>query len=126
MPGGLQIFRRRAAAALGVPTVALCGCAGSGAPAGTGSLAPAVGAIARGRPARIYRAALSGAAETPAGPARGRGVAIIAFHGQSVVCWRFAHLHGFTNATSAAVHVGATKRSGPVVIRAPLTNTRAR
>jgi hypothetical protein len=40
----------------------------------------------------------------------------IAIHGSSVVCWRFAHLHGFTNATFAHIHVGAKGKSGNIVV----------
>jgi hypothetical protein len=54
--------------------------------------------------------------ETPPGAAHGVGSAIIAFHGDSRVCWRFAHLHGFTDATSAHIDIGASGRTGQVVI----------
>lgn len=40
---------------------------------------------------------------------------IIAFHGASTVCFRFARLHGFVDATVPQVHSGAFGRSGPVV-----------
>ncbi len=40
------------------------------------------------------------------------GAAIIAFHTGSKLCWRFAHLHGFTGAT---VHLGAGGHAGKVV-----------
>jgi len=33
-----------------------------------------------------------------------------------MVCWRFAHLHGFTDATSARVETGAAGRAGQSVI----------
>ena len=68
------------------------------------------------RPTRIYRVKLGGAVETPAGAPLGRGWAVIAFHGESLVCWRFAHLHGFTDATSARINVGAQGHSGSVVV----------
>jgi hypothetical protein len=48
---------------------------------------------------------LSGATGTPPGATAGVGAAIIAFHGDALVCWRFAHLHGFTEATSAHIRV---------------------
>jgi hypothetical protein len=64
----------------------------------------------------IYRAKLTGGAETPPGAPQGIGDAIIAFHGSSVVCWRFAHLHGFTNPTFAHIHIGAKGRSGNIVV----------
>ena len=67
----------------------------------------------RSRPTRIYRVSLSGAAELSPGPAHGTGAAIIPFHADSTVCWRFAHLHGFTDATNAGIQsVGAHGQSG--------------
>ncbi len=63
----------------------------------------------------IYRVKLTGGAETPPGAPRGVGDAIVAFHGSSVVCWRFAHLHGFTHPTFAQIHIGAKGRSGNIV-----------
>ena len=33
-----------------------------------------------------------------------------------MLCWRFAHLHGFTNATLAHIHIGTKGRSGDVVV----------
>ena len=68
------------------------------------------------RPTRIYRVQLSGAAETPPGAPDGSGKAIIAFHGDSLVCWRFAHLRGFTHATLAHIHTGGKGRGGKVVV----------
>ncbi len=64
---------------------------------------------------RVYRMRLTGKAEIPKGAPTGSGYAIIAIHRGSVVCWRFAHLHGFFNATVAQIHVGFTGRSGRVV-----------
>jgi hypothetical protein len=40
----------------------------------------------------------------------------IAFHGSSVVCWRFAHLHAFTNATFARIDIGVQGKSGNIVV----------
>ena len=54
--------------------------------------------------------------EIPRGAKHGVGAAVIAFHGASMVCWRFAHLHGFTDATSARVETGAAGRAGQSVI----------
>lgn len=65
-----------------------------------------------GRPIRIYRAGLSAGVNGPGG----RGTAIIAFHGSSVLCWRFAHLAGFTGAIVAQIHSGVRRRSGPTVV----------
>lgn len=59
---------------------------------------------------------LSGRAETTKGAPLGRGVAIVAFHGSSLVCWRFAHLHGFTIATTAHIAAGATGKRGAIVV----------
>lgn len=66
---------------------------------------------------RIYRVGLTGGkAETPPGAPHGTGAAVIAFHGTSSLCWRFAHLHGFVNATFAHVHIGAKGKSGKIVV----------
>ena len=54
--------------------------------------------------------------EMPSVAKHGVGAAVIAFHGASMVCWRFAHLHGFTDATSARVDVGTVRRAGQTVI----------
>jgi hypothetical protein len=67
-------------------------------------------------PVTIYRTVLTGTAENPPGAPNGTGDAIIAFHGSSLVCWRFAHLHGFTNATVAHINTGATGKSGSVAV----------
>jgi hypothetical protein len=61
----------------------------------------------------IYRAQLSGTANRPPGAPAGAGVAIIALHHGSVVCWRFAHLHGFSAPTSASINRGAVGATGP-------------
>ena len=68
------------------------------------------------RPTRIYRVRLSGATELSPGAPHGTGAAIIAFHGDSRVCWRFAHLHGFTDATIAGIHSGVHGQSGSTVV----------
>jgi CHRD domain len=91
--------------------VAACGSSSSSSSASKGASSSAKRA---GSP-RIYRAALSGSAEVRGAPT-GRGAAVIAIHGSSQVCWRFAHLRGFTNATSADIHVGTTRKSGKVVL----------
>ena len=71
----------------------------------------------RGAPSHIYHLRLSGNAETPPGPAIGAGSAVIALHLSSrQVCWRFTHLHGFTNATFAHLHRGVKGTSGPIVV----------
>jgi hypothetical protein len=68
------------------------------------------------RPTTLYTVSMTGAAETPRGAPQGRGVAIIAFHGTSKVCFRFGHLHGFAGATVAHIHSGTIGHSGPVVV----------
>jgi hypothetical protein len=92
--------------------VAGCGGASSSASSSKSSSPSAKTA----RPARIYRLALTGKAETPPGAPTGTGAAVIAIHGSSTVCWRFAHLHGFTSATFAHIHLGATGKSGNIVV----------
>ncbi len=70
-----------------------------------------------GGPLHIYRVRLSGGkAETPLGAPQGTGAAIIALHGSSLVCWRFAHLHGFFNATFAQIYTGVKGKSGHIVV----------
>ena len=94
-------------------TTALCVAAcGSSGPRAAGASSSA----SHTRPTQIYRVRLSGGAETPPGAPLGQGDAIIAFHGDSVICWRFAHLHGFTDATYAHIHAGTNGRSGAVVV----------
>jgi hypothetical protein len=85
--------------------VGIGGCGGSGS-----SPSPA-----QSRPVRLYRVRLTGVAEIPKGAANGSGYAIIALHRGSVVCWRFAHLHGFRNATLAQLHVGLNGETGRVL-----------
>lgn len=67
-------------------------------------------------PVRIYRLVLAGATETPRGAPTGTGAAVITFHDSSMVCWRFAHLHGFIDATAAHIHIGLKGKSGNVVV----------
>jgi hypothetical protein len=59
-----------------------------------------------GKPEVVYTVVLNGRG-TPAGAPTGRGYAIIALHHQSILCFRFAHLHGFTIATKAVLYTGA-------------------
>lgn len=97
-------------AAVAALALAACGSGGSSTtaarrPAGAGS-----------RPSHLYKVNLSGSAETPRGARDGSGVAIIAVHGHVHICWRFAHLHGFTNATFAHIHRGAKGHPGPIVV----------
>ena len=92
-------------ASLAVLVLCAAGC-GSSSPSSSGSA----------RQVRIYRSVLTGTAEKPAGAPNGTGAAVIAFHGSSLVCWRFAHLHGFINATVAHIEIGAKGKSGSVVV----------
>ena len=94
---------------------------GSSSPSSTSSSkAAAPGANAPG-PLHVYRVSLIGKAETPPGATQGTGAAIIAFHGTSLVCWRFAHLHGFSHATYAHIHSGVKGKSGKSVV--PLSSS---
>jgi hypothetical protein len=66
---------------------------------------------------RTYRLKLNGKAEIPSGAPKGTGAAVIALHGNTLkVCFRFAHLKGFTGATYAHIHLGAKGTSGNVVV----------
>jgi hypothetical protein len=96
--------------ALVVWVLALAACGSSGS-SSTTQASKAAGAAIKG-PVKIYRVKLSGAAERTGGAAAGTGEAVIAFHGTSVVCWRFAHLHGFTGATSARIYKAPAAKSG--------------
>lgn len=107
------------AGAAAVVGIGVAGCAGGGSGAGGAAHRAAVPASAS-RPTQIFRVRMSGATETPPGARDGVGEAIIAFHGASTICWRFAHLHGFTDATSARVEVGAAGRARqPVIVLSP-------
>lgn len=103
--------RISAVASLAASALVLAAC-GSG---GTTNSHPTAGSGLRG-PLRIYRVSLSGASEVPHGAPAGIGAAVIAFHGTKTVCWRFAHLHGFTLATSASVYSGAGGAKGRTVL----------
>jgi hypothetical protein len=64
----------------------------------------------------IYRVTLRGKAERPPGAPNGSGAAVIALHSNLTVCWRFAHLAGFSGATASHIHRGAAGTSGPIVV----------
>ncbi len=87
----------------------VAGCGGSGSSAG------AAGKSAKSRPLFVYRATLAGSTGTPPGARGGGGSAIVAVHSATVLCWRFAHLHGFTNATGARIQLGSKARSARVM-----------
>lgn len=98
-----------------VPSLAACGGSGGSTSAASGQRSKAAGSGIAG-PVHIYRLALTGTAEKPHGASAGNGDAIIAFHGSSLICFRFAHLHGFTNATTAHIHSGPAGKTGSVVV----------
>lgn len=114
MTPGIRHRHRMAAPALAAAAaIGVSACGGSAG--ATAHASNAAASVAHSRPTRIYKVALSSALEKSGAP-QGHGFAIIAFHGASVVCWRFAHLHGFTNATFANVYTGSGRRPGPVAI----------
>jgi CHRD domain len=88
---------------------------GGGGTSSTGSKSPAAAAAAR--PSREFVLTMTGRAESPPGAPQGVGKAVIAFHDNThQICWRFAHLHGFSTATYAHIHKGASHKSGPIVL----------
>lgn len=101
--------------------LAACGTVSSSSAGGSSSRSATAGSpvVKRAGPIRIYRLRLSGATETPPGAPNGTGEAVIALHQGSLVCWRFAHLHGFANARAANIQLGANGKSGTLV--APLS-----
>jgi hypothetical protein len=94
--------RRRTVGIMAVTASVALGLAGCGGTSTSGHVA----AARTSAPAlHLYRVILSGRAERRGAP-HGVGMAIIAIHKGSVICWRFAHLHGFVNATVAHIHAG--------------------
>jgi hypothetical protein len=68
-------------------------------------------------PSRTYRLVLSGKVEVPKGAPNGKGAAVVTLRGKSSqVCWRFSHLHGFTNATFAHIHHAPAGKAGNIVV----------
>lgn len=102
--------------ALAIIAVGVAGCGSSNSSAR--SSAPSSGRSTSGAsvPLHVYRVTLTGKAETADGAANGSGDAVIAIHSGSVVCWRFAHLHGFVNATVAHIHAGRPRKPGNIVV----------
>jgi hypothetical protein len=100
-------------ASLTLPALAVLGCGASGA-----SSPPAAPPGANlGVPSHIYRVKLSGSREKPPGPGTAVGYAVIALHdSHHELCWRFAHLHGFTDATDAHIRVGPSVSTGHVFL----------
>ncbi|MDQ2895363.1 MAG: CHRD domain-containing protein, partial [Actinomycetota bacterium] len=72
---------------------------------------------AAGPPSRKLVATLTGHTAHFGGAPHGAGVAVIALHDTAQeICWRFAHLHGFTNATHAEIHRGDGRGTNPVAV----------
>ncbi len=90
------------------------GVAGCGGGSGSSSSAASGKSAAKAGPIVIFRTALSGTTGTPTGAPGGAGSAIVALHGRTGLCWRFAHLRGFVHATSARIQLGS-KASAPVI-----------
>lgn len=109
----VSTLSRSATAITALAATAATACGGGSASNGTSHRASAPGT----RPSQIYHLALSGRAEPAPGAPDARGAAVIAFHGSGLVCWRFAHLHGFIDATSAQIGAGRPRKTGTVVAR---------
>lgn len=92
-------------AGLALSAWGLAACGGSSASRSSS----AVAAAARTRPSAVYRVALSGRG-APAGAPQGRGDAVIALHGAGVLCWRFAHLHGFSGPQAGRIQAQGSGR----------------
>ncbi|MEO9121340.1 MAG: CHRD domain-containing protein [Solirubrobacteraceae bacterium] len=105
---GVIVRGQRFAAGAAAVAMSVAGCGG------TSSHGHATASASR--PLHVYRVTMSGRAERPHGAPHGIGVGVIAIHGGSVVCWRFAHLHGFVGATVAHIHTGPRGTPGPVLI----------
>ena len=102
---------RARALVLGVAAIVLAGCGGSSSSSKSSTSAHHTAA-----PRVTYHLTLTGAAETPRGAPTGGGAAVISVHGTTKICWRFAHLHGFTHPTFAHIHVGPAGKSGNIVV----------
>src|SRR5436305_5741162 len=89
--------------------ISACGGGGGGSGSHPASRGP-------GRPVRTYHVELSGKAIKPPGAPKGSGAAVIALHHHALVCFRFAHLRGFSGATAAYIGQGAKGKPGKVVL----------
>ena len=90
--------------------------ANSSAPASTSTKSKKTTKVA-GAKSRTYKLKLSGKVEVPKGAPNGTGAAVITLRSKSSqVCWRFSHLHGFTNATFAHIHQGRAGTAGNIVV----------
>lgn len=99
---------------LTIPVVLAAG--GGLAACGSSGSAPPPPSHGLGRPVRSYHVALTGKGFKPAGAPRGSGAAAVALHHRAVVCFRFAHLHGFSGATTAQIGQGAKGKVGKAVL----------
>jgi hypothetical protein len=88
-------------------SVAITGCGGSSAPANSR------GGVNAQKPSVEYVVRMSGTSESP--PTHGVGDAIIALH-EHDICYRFAHMRGFTDASNARILRGATRETGTIVV----------
>jgi hypothetical protein len=88
-------------------SVAIAGCGGFSAPANSRARVNAQ------KPSVEYVVRMSGTSESP--PTHGVGDAIIALH-EHDICYRFAHMRGFTDASNARILRGATRETGTIVV----------
>lgn len=107
---------QRMALGLVILALGIAGCGSNSSSSPSSSSSSGSSAAAATAPLRVYRVKLTGHGETPPGAPNGSGAAVIALHHGAVVCWRFSHLHGFSNATVAHIHTGAKGRSGAVLV----------
>lgn len=90
-------------------SVAIAGCGGSSAPANSRAHVNAQ------KPSVEYVVRMSGTSESP--PTHGVGDAVIALHDKAhEICYRFAHMRGFTDASNAQILRGATRETGTIVV----------
>jgi hypothetical protein len=122
-------MRSKSLWAAGVAVVALvvAGCGSSKKSSSSTASTPAAPATtattpkqvkkATGIPSRTYKLKLKGSVEVPKGAPNGVGDAVVSLHGSTLhVCWRFSHLHGFTDATFAHIHQGKAGVAGNIVV----------
>lgn len=107
---------RRLVLGLVIMALATAGCGSGNSSSRSPTASSGSSATAITRPLHIYRVGMTGKAELFHGAPNGSGDAVIAIHRGSVVCWRFAHLHGFIDATVADIQVGAKGRPGSTLV----------
>jgi hypothetical protein len=101
--------------ALAAIVLGLAGC-GQSSGAAAGAAAPTGVPAVNGAPVVIDKSVLSGGTEPSGGAQGGVGDAIIALHLGSMICYRFAHLHGFHTATGATLGLGPIGKPGRAVL----------